>query len=181
MELLRVEGKRVSGSLRDALARATLAYASQSPEFLMTPSDIDQILDKLVKDVEAAVHALYRGEVQQEAVKSRTGHFAQDARDALVVALRDIPTAAPAAPAASGPVAASPRPSVSAPMLAGAAYGWTKEDSDAVLKCIMSWLPVGGPASTAPDAKCIAAGKMLLPTWAERERAREAVRGITSS
>jgi hypothetical protein len=167
--------------LRDALARATLPYVSQSTEFPMTQSDIDQILDKLVKDVEAAVHALYRGEVRQETVRSRTGHLAQGARDALVEVLRGIPAAAPAAPAgAAGPVAASPRPSVAAPMLAGAAYGWTKEDSDAVLKCIMSWLPLGVPASSAPDTKCIAAGKMLLPTWAERERAREAVRRITS-
>jgi hypothetical protein len=171
--------------LRDALARATLSFVSQSTEFPMTQSDIDQILDKLVKDVEAAVHALYRGEVRQETVKSRTGHLAQDARDALVAVLSGIPAAAPAAPAApagaAGPVAVSPRPSVAAPMLAGAAYGWTKDDSDAVLKCIMSWLPLGVPASSAPDTKCIAAGKMLLPTWAERERAREAVRRITSA
>ena len=151
----------------------------------MTQSDIDQILDKLVKDVEAAVHALYRGEVRQETVKSRTGNLARDARTALDAALRGTPTATPAVgafPVGATPrpsVSASPRPSVSAPMLAGAAYGWTKEDSDAVLKCIMSWLPMGGPASTEPDTKCIAAGRMLLPTWGERESAREAVKRIT--
>jgi hypothetical protein len=77
------------------------------------------------------------------------------------------------------PVATSPRPSVSAPALAGAAYGWTKEESDAVLKCITAWLPIGGTQSTAPDTVCIAAGKMLLPTWGERERARAAVKKIT--
>lgn len=144
----------------------------------MTQGDIDQILDKLVKDVEAAVHALYRGEVRQDTVKSRTGNLANDARTALEAALRGPQPSVPAR--LSGPVTGSPRPSVSAPMLAGAAYGWTKEDSDAVLKCIMSWLPVGGPASTAPDTKCIAAGKMLVPTWGERERARDAVRRITA-
>ena len=145
----------------------------------MTQSDIDQILDKLVKDVEAAVHALYRGEVRQDTVKSRTGHLAQEARAALEVALREIPLVARAR--TSGPAAASPRPSVSAPMLAGADFGWTKEDSDSVLKCIMAWLPMGGPASSAPDTKCIAPGRMLLPTWGERERAREAVRRITNA
>ena len=77
------------------------------------------------------------------------------------------------------PVAMSPRPSVSAPALAGAQFGWTKEDSDAVMKCINAWLPIGGPQSTAPDTLCIAPGKMLIPTWGERERAREAVKVIT--
>jgi hypothetical protein len=147
-------------------------------EFRMTQSDVDQILDKLVKDVEAAVHALYRGEVRQDTVKSRTGNLAREARIALDAALGGAPPAAPAR--VSGPLSGSPRPSVSAPMLAGAAYGWNKEDSDAVLKCIMSWLPMGGPVSTSPDTKCIAAGKMLLPTWGEREKARDAVRRITS-
>ena len=38
---------------------------------------------------------------------------------------------------------------------------------------------MGGPHSTAPDTLCIAPGKMLIPTWGERERAREAVKRIT--
>jgi hypothetical protein len=163
--------------LRDALARATLEDASQSAEFLMTRSDIDQILEKLVKDVETAVHALYRGEVRQETVKSRTGHLAQEARAALDAAQREMP--APGGASAAGAMTQSPRPSVAAPMVAGAALGWSTEDSNAVLKCIMAWLPLGGPSS-APDTKCISAGKMLLPTWGERERAREAVRRIAS-
>ena len=144
----------------------------------MGANDVDQILDKLVKDVEAAVHALYRGEVRQATAKARTGHLVQDARIALGAAMS---AGAADGPAAGAPpaVATSPRPSVAAPMLAGGAFGWNKEDSDAVLKCIMSWLPMGGPASTAPDTKCIAAGKMLLPSWGERERAREAVKRIT--
>ncbi len=70
-------------------------------------------------------------------------------------------------------------PSVAAPVVAGSAFGWGSDDSEAVMKCINAWLPMGGPTSTAPDTKCIAAGKMLLPTWAERERAREAVRRLS--
>ena len=143
-------------------------------------ADIDQILEKLAKDVEAAVHSLYRGEMRQNTAKARTGHLVQDARAKVAEAL------GAAAVAVSGegargptPVATSPRPSVSAPVLAGAAYGWTKEDSDAVLKCINAWLPMGGPQSTAPDTLCIAPGKMLIPTWGERERAREAVKSIS--
>jgi hypothetical protein len=143
-------------------------------------SDIDQILEKLAKDVEAAVHSLYRGEMRQNTAQARTGRLVQDARAKVADAL------GAAAAAVSGeavrrptPVATSPRPSVSAPALAGAQFGWTKEDSDAVMKCINAWLPIGGPQSTAPDTLCIAPGKMLIPTWGERERAREAVKVIT--
>jgi hypothetical protein len=140
-------------------------------------SDLDQILEKLAKDVEAAVHALYRGEMRQNTAKARTGHLIQDARAKVANALGE------AADAVGGgrrptPIAMSPRPSASAPAIAGAEHGWTKEDSDAVLRCINAWLPMGGPNSTAPDTLCIAPGKMLIPTWGERERAREAVKRI---
>lgn len=142
------------------------------------PSDLDQILEKLAKDVEAAVHALYRGEMRQNTAKARTGHLIQDARAKVANALGE------AADAVGGgrrptPIATSPRPSASAPAIAGADHGWSKEDSDAVLRCINAWLPMGGPNSTPPDTLCIAPGKMLIPTWGERERAREAVKSIT--
>ncbi|HEY4659660.1 MAG TPA: hypothetical protein VIH11_09140 [Gemmatimonadaceae bacterium] len=136
----------------------------------MDANAIDPILDRLAKDVEAAVHALYRGEMRQATAKVRTGHLVQEAHAAVAAAL------AGAGAAATAPVMVSPRPSVAAPALAGAAFGWSQEDSDAVLRCIMAWLPMGGPSSTAPDTKCIAAGKVLVPTWGERERAREAVK-----
>jgi hypothetical protein len=141
-------------------------------------SDLDQILEKLAKDVEAAVHALYRGEMRQNTAKARTGHLIQDARAKVANALGE------AADAVGGgrrptPIATSPRPSASVPAIAGAEHGWSREDSDAVLRCINAWLPMGGPNSTAPDTLCIAPGKMLIPTWGERERAREAVKRIT--
>ena len=141
----------------------------------MTLQDIDRILDKLAKDVELAVHALYRGEVRQETAKVRTDAFLRDARSAIAAAVAESGgvTGAGAAPTVS------PRPSVAAPAIAGEAFGWTSDDSDAVTKCILAWLPMGGPTSTAADTKCIPAGKMLVPTWGERERAREAVRSIT--
>ena len=142
----------------------------------MTPSEFDRLLEKLVRDVESAVHALYRGEVRQSTAKARTEHLVRDARSALKTsALEADPTAK--ASGAEGRI--GPRPRISAPMRAGAALGWTGADSDAVLRCIMSWLPVGGPSSTTPESKCIPAGKMLVPTWSERERAREAVRRIS--
>jgi hypothetical protein len=143
-------------------------------------ADIDQILEKLAKDVEAAVHSLYRGEMRQDTAKARTGHLVQDARAKVAEALSAAAVAVSGEPGRRPtPVATSPRPSVSAPALAGAAYGWTEEDSDAVLRCINAWLPMGGPQSTAPDTPCIAAGKMLIPAWGQRERAREAVKRIS--
>ncbi len=143
-------------------------------------SDIDQILEKLAKDVEAAVHSLYRGEMRQNTAKARTGHLIQDARAKVANALGDATAAVGAGPGRRPtPIATSPRPSVSAPAVAGSEHGWSKEDSDAVLRCINAWLPMGGPNSTPPDTLCIAPGKMLIPTWGERERAREAVKRIT--
>jgi len=145
------------------------------------PSDIDQILEKLAKDVEAAVHSLYRGEVRQNTARLRTSHIVQDARAKVAEALGTAASAvAGEPPRRPTPAGAGPRASISAPALAGAAHGWSKEDSDAVLKCITAWLPLGGPQSTSPDSLCIAAGKMLLPTWGERERARDAVKRITA-
>ena len=138
----------------------------------MTSTEFDRILDKLAKDVESAVHALYRGEVRQATAKARTDHLVHDARAALEAAsaARD-----PKSESHVGPT----RPSFAAPTRAGERLGWTAEDSDAVLKCITSWLPMGGPGSTTPDMKCIAPAKILIPTWGERERAREAVKRIT--
>ena len=142
--------------------------------------EVDSILEKLAKDVEAAVHALYRGEVRQATAKARTGHLLTSARAALASAIAG---GSPAVPVQSErpatPIVTSPRPSVAAPMIAGGALGWDQAEGDAVLRCITAWLPMGGPASTAPDIKCIAAGKMLVPTWGEREQAREAVRRVT--
>jgi hypothetical protein len=143
-------------------------------------TDIDQILEKLAKDVEAAVHSLYRGEMRQNTAKARTGHLVQDARAKVANAIGSASAAVTGEPVRRPtPVATSPRPSASAPVIAGGAFGWTKEESDAVFKCINAWLPMGGPLSTPPDTLCIAPGKMLIPTWGERERAREAVRKIT--
>ena len=142
--------------------------------------EVDSILEKLAKDVEAAVHALYRGEVRQATAKARTGHLLTSARTALANAIAGASTAGPDQPARPvTPIVLSPRPSVAAPMVAGGALGWDKTEGDAVLRCITAWLPMGGPGSTAADIKCIAAGKMLVPTWGEREQAREAVRRVT--
>ena len=155
-------------------------------------NDVDKILEKLAKDVELAVHALYRGEARSETTKVRTGHLVQGAKDALSTAIGRVGAAtsrssgaSTAMPDSGIPQMApsrnlSVRPSVSAPAIAGASLGWTQVESDAVLRCISAWLPLGGPSSTAPDTKCIAAGKMLVPSWGERTQALDAVRRIST-
>lgn len=140
--------------------------------------DIDGVLEKLVKDVEAAVHSLYRGEVRQMTAKARTDRLLKTARERLT-ALIPVAAAPAATAAAAATGAPSPRPSVAAPVVAGAAAGWSREDGEAVLKCIMSWLPVGPPTTADPASKCIPAARELLPTWGQRERARDAVRRIS--
>jgi hypothetical protein len=133
----------------------------------MAAPEIDRILEKLAKDVEAAVHAMYRGEVRQLTARARTDSIVRDAKAALQVA-----ASAPAA----GAGMPSPRPSVAAPVVAGGALGWTKDEGEAVMKCINAWLPMGSPRDAAPDSKCIPAARELSPTWVQRESAREAVR-----
>jgi hypothetical protein len=138
----------------------------------MAGSPIDAVLEKLVKDVEAAVHALYRGEVRQLTAKARTDSLLHDARTALKRAVGEGPDAPPAPGTA--------RPSVAAPVIAGSAAGWSRDEGSAVMKCINAWLPVGPPSGMDPNGKCIPAARELAPTWAQRELAREAVRRISA-
>lgn len=134
--------------------------------------EIDEVLDKLAREVELAVHALYRGEVRQATAKVRTGHLVRDAGSALRAL-----SATGALPDPSG--TPSPRHAASAPSVAGAVVGWTREDGEAVMKCVTAWLPMGPPSSAPADSKCIASGREMVPTWGERELARAALRKLT--
>jgi hypothetical protein len=162
-------------------------------------NDVDKILDKLAKDVELAVHALYRGEVRSETTKVRTGHLVQGAKDALASAMVGAAGAIGAAGAPTSRISGaspsladsgipqlaplrnlSPRPSVAAPAVAGESLGWTHEESDAVLRCINAWLPISRPSAMTPETKCIPAGKVLVPSWGDRSKALDAVRRIST-
>ena len=137
--------------------------------------ELDKVLDKLAKDVELAVHALYRGEARQATVRARTGHLVRDAATALRASATDGP--GPGAPDAPG--AESARTPATSPSVAGAAVGWTREDGEAVMRCVTAWLPMGSPASAPLDSKCISSGREMIPSWGERERARAALRKLT--
>lgn len=133
--------------------------------------DPNAILEQLAKDVEAAVHAMYRGEVRQATTRAKTGQHVAAAKAALEEALRG----GEARPSTG---AVSPAANVGAPVAAGSASGWTSEEANAVMRCITGWLPMGSPQTTLPETKCVAAGKMLVPSWGEREAARAAVRRL---
>ncbi len=125
---------------------------------------IDEVVERLVREVEQAVHALYRGDTRQATAKARTGHLTRAAAEALR-RMGGVPTAAavghPVTPTGATPAA------------------WTREDHEAVMKCVTAWLPMGPPASALPDSRCIASGRELVPEWSERERARAALQKVT--
>ncbi len=125
---------------------------------------LDGILDKLVKDVEMAVHSLYRGDARQNTVKARTEVHRRSAREALAPLLGATPRASAAVAAATaGP----------------SATALTAEEAGAVSRCVTGWLSMGAPSNATPESKCVAAGKELVPTWRERELARVAIRRIS--
>lgn len=166
----------------------------------MSSSDIDRVLEKLEQDVEAAVQSLRR-EVADLSARARDEAIAitraagrtpetsratpasralEPPRLTPVPRVPETPRSTPVPRAPTPPsVAGSPRPTVAAPVLAGGAAGWTREEGEAVMKCITAWIPMGPPTAADPASRCIAAMKELVPTWEQRERAREAVRRIS--
>jgi hypothetical protein len=140
--------------------RTTDAERAQGGGMAAHDEQLEKIIDRLVKDVEQAVHALYRGDVRQNTVRARTEVHRNAARDALLPLLRQ---------AALGGAVPSPAP-------AAAGDGLSADERSAITRCIMAWLPMGPPASAAPDSRCVPAGRELAPSWAERELARGALK-----
>jgi hypothetical protein len=121
---------------------------------------LDTVLAKLVKDVELAVHALYRGDVRQQTAKAKTEVHRQAARTAL------------------GSLLGNGRPS-GAVLTAPAAGGELRADEvAAITRCIMAWLPMGPPNDASETSRCVPAGRELAPSWGDRERARNAMRRV---
>jgi len=124
----------------------------------MDASQLDQVLDKLARDVEASIHAFYRGDVRQNTQRVRTDTFVREARQALLPLVGGTPTATMAATAtpSSSPLAA--------------------DEVAAAIRCIMAWMPMGAPNTASPESRCVPAAREMLPTWGEREKARLAVK-----
>ncbi len=122
-------------------------------------TELDQILETLVRDVVASVHAMYRGEVRQDTAKLKTA----EQRGAARAALLQLVGVQPPPPADTEP------PTVATSVL-------SPEEVAAITRCIVGWLPMIAPDQAAPESRCIPAAREIAPTWGERERARLAIR-----
>lgn len=155
-----------------------------------TLEQFDEIIDRLVKETASAVHDMYRGALGGHTTRARTEVGRENAHKA-VAALLGVP-ATPMRPSMStssgqgpalrptgqnpAPSPASGPPGRSSISTQAVPSGPVTEDElNAIRKCILSWLPMGAPAQTAPDSRCIAAGRELIPNWGERELARAAL------
>ena len=119
-------------------------------------AQLNSIIEKLVKDVELSVHAMYRGDVRQNTARARTETHRRAAYDALRPLIGDSAAPASGEPRAGGAV--------------------TNDEATAIMRCIMAWLPMGAPNAAMPESRCVAAARELYPTWGERELARQAVK-----
>lgn len=126
-----------------------------------TARQLEEILDKLVRDVEAGVHAMYRGDVRQQTLKSKSDTYRKAARDELLPLIGEQPRASSAT--TSG--------------VSGAAM--TPDEVTAITRCVMGWLPMGPPTAASPQSRCVPAAKELAPSWGEREKARLAMKRIS--
>ena len=129
---------------------------------------LDDILDQLVRNVEASVHAFYRGEHRQNTVQTKSDQHRKAARDALLPLL------------GSGGSVAAPRPGMTLGQMGGGASGdagmLAPDEIAAITRCIMAWLPMGTPSDASPQSRCIPAAKELAPSWGEREKARSSLK-----
>jgi hypothetical protein len=126
---------------------------------------VAEIIKNLVRDVAAGVHAMYRGEIRQDTVQVRMSAFVAQAVDAL----RPLVAASGLHPTAVGTLQPpTPRESESI----------SAEEAAAITRCIMAWGPMGNPSDAAPDSRCAPGAKELVPSWGDREKAREAVRRL---
>ena len=121
-------------------------------------AQLNSIIEKLVKDVELSVHAMYRGDVRQNTARARTDTHRRAAYEALRPLVGDGP---------------SP---VSVPTAGAAAL--SAAEATAIMRCIMGWLPMGAPNAAAPESRCVAAARELFPTWGEHELARQAIKRV---
>jgi hypothetical protein len=122
-------------------------------------AQLNLIIEKLVKDVELSVHAMYRGDVRQNTARARTDTHRRAAYEALRPLVIDGASASTAAPN-------------------GAGAALTAAEATAIMRCVSAWLPMGAPSAASPESRCIAAARELFPTWGERELARQAVKRV---
>lgn len=133
---------------------------------------LEEVIKSLVRDVAAGVHAMYRGEIRQQTAQVRMSAFVTQAREALLPLLAGAGVSRGMQPMSVGsfqPPAPRGSDSLSA------------EEAAAVTRCVMAWGPMGNPAEATPDSRCVPGAKELVPSWGDREKAREAIRRLGGS
>jgi hypothetical protein len=131
---------------------------------------LEEVIKNLVRDVAAGVHAMYRGDIRQQTAQVRMNAFVMQAREALLPLLASAGGGlSPLQPASVGSLQ---------PPASPASGSLSAEESAAITRCIMAWGPMGNPSDAAPDSRCAPGAKELVPSWGDREKAREAVRRL---
>jgi hypothetical protein len=131
---------------------------------------LDEIIKGLVRDVAAGVHAMYRGDIRQQTAQMRMSAFVTQAREALLPLLAG-PGGVSMSPMSVGSLQPPPR----------ASEALSAEEAAAITRCIMAWGPMGSPSEAAADSRCAPGAKELVPSWGDREKAREALRRLAGS
>jgi hypothetical protein len=131
---------------------------------------LEEVIRNLVREVAAGVHAMYRGEIRQQTAQMRMSAFVTQAREALLPLLSG--AARGMQPTSVGPLQ-PPAPRTSEAL--------SPEEASAVTRCIMAWGPMGNPSEATPDSRCVPGAKELVPSWGDREKAREAIRRLAGS
>ena len=130
---------------------------------------LEEVIKNLVRDVAAGVHAMYRGDIRQQTAQVRMSAFVAQAREALLPLLGGSRGGiAPVNPMSVGSLHPSAR--ASEPLSA--------DEAAAITRCIMAWGPMGNPSEATPDSRCVPGAKELVPSWGDREKAREALRRL---
>lgn len=125
---------------------------------------VEDLLQRLVGDVERSVHALYRGDVRQNTMRSRSDTLRIEARRAILEMLGDAPAPTRAIAVEDG---------------GHADVALSEQERVALMRCIMTWLPMSDPARTPVEMRCIPVTRELAPSWGERELARQALQRIS--
>jgi hypothetical protein len=131
---------------------------------------LDEVIKNLVRDVAAGVHAMYRGDIRQQTAQVRMSAFVAQAREALLPLLGRSGAVSGLQPRQVG--------SLQPPAAAGSSAMLASEEAAAVTRCIMAWGPMGNPSEATPDSRCVPGAKELVPSWGDREKAREALRRL---
>jgi len=131
---------------------------------------LEEVIRNLVRDVAAGVHAMYRGEIRQQTAQVRMSAFVTQAREALL----------PLLSAAGRGMQPTSVGSLQPPALR-TSEALPAEEAAAVTRCIMAWGPMGNPSEATPDSRCVPGAKELVPTWGDREKAREAIRRLAGA